>query len=370
MGFKNKLQIFSNQVTERKQVVTNEEMTKQSLIIPFLQLLGYDVFNPLEVKPEYDADFGFKKGEKVDYAIFQNNEPIIFIEAKAVNEKLNLHNGQLARYFNATPSVKVAILTNGIEYHFFTDLTKENIMDRSPFYTFNIESFNDIDIENIEKFQKGKYKSGSIITLAEDLVYFSSLNVTLKELFKNPSDEFLRFLIKDFSNSRITTNVIERFKPIVKKAINSTLLEIISEGLTETASTAEVGKVQAVSNSNDTKKLGVNTIEDEIKGYELIKDILDKSNRGTAQVEYKDTINYFNIYYESITKWFIRLKVERGNKYVITKLPTNICADLCPGFLVENAPKAFGISRVKIDSINQIKQLDRLIKSCYDRLFN
>lgn len=100
--------------------------------------------------------------------------------------------------------------------------------------TFNIEAFNDIYIENIEKFQKEKYESASIITLAEDLVYFSNLNATLKKLFKDPSDDFLRFFIKDFSNSRITTNVIERFKPIVKKAINSTLLEIISEGLTET----------------------------------------------------------------------------------------------------------------------------------------
>lgn len=370
MGFENELKILSNQIMERKQVITNEEMTKQSLIIPFLQLLGYDVFNPLEVKPEYDADFGFKKGEKVDYAIFRNDEPIIFIEAKAVNEKLTIHNGQLARYFNATPSVKVAILTNGIEYQFFTDLTEANIMDRKPFYTFNIESFNEIDIENIERFRKEKYEPKSILTLAEDLVYLSNLNATLKDLFTNPSDDFLRFLIKDFSSNRVTTSVIERFRPIVKKAINSALLEIIREGLTETASTTEtkMKSVQAVSNVKESKKLGIITIEDEIRGYELIRGILDKAHRDISQVKYKDTVNYFNIYVETISKWFVRLKVERGNKYVITKLPTEICADLCPGFLVEDAPKVFGVSRVKIVSIDQIKQLDRLIVRCYDQI--
>lgn len=368
--FENELQVLSRQISQRKQLVTNEEMTKQSLIIPFLQLLGYNVFDPLEVRPEYDADFSFKKGEKVDYAIFRNNEPIIFIEAKSVDETLTLHNGQLARYFNATPSVKVAILTNGIEYHFFTDLTKENIMDRDPFYIFNIESYKEIDIENIDRFRKEKFDSASIMTLAEDLVYFSNLNHTLKELFTNPSDDFLRFLIKDFSNHRVTTNVIERFRPIVKKAINTTLLEIISEGLTETASTMVVKGKSLSGRSEGTKKSKVHTTEDEMKGFKLIKEILHQANRSIDQLAYKDTVNYFNIYVQSVPKWFIRLKVERGNKYVITKLPTNICEDLCPGFEVEDAPKVFGTSRVRIETIDQIQELDRLVIHCYDRIVN
>ncbi|RJQ25556.1 MAG: DNA polymerase III subunit epsilon, partial [Peptococcaceae bacterium] len=108
MSFKEELQKLSVQIIERKKHITNEEMTKQALIIPFLQVLGYDVFNPLEVKSEYISDFGKKKGEKADYAIFKDNKPIIFIEAKAVTENTDNHDSQLARYFNATPEVKLA----------------------------------------------------------------------------------------------------------------------------------------------------------------------------------------------------------------------------------------------------------------------
>ena len=116
MAFKDDIQKLSVQVKERKEYITNEEMTKQALIIPFIQILGFDVFNPIEIRPEYSADFGIKKGEKVDYALFKENEPIIFIEAKSVNENLNNHDAQLARYFNSTKEVKLAILTNGVEY--------------------------------------------------------------------------------------------------------------------------------------------------------------------------------------------------------------------------------------------------------------
>ena len=73
MKFKENIEKFVSQINSRKEHIQNEEMTKQSLIIPFIQLLGYDVFNPIEVKPEYSADFGNKKGEKVDYAIFKDD---------------------------------------------------------------------------------------------------------------------------------------------------------------------------------------------------------------------------------------------------------------------------------------------------------
>jgi len=138
MSFREELQKLSVQIVERKKHITNEEMTKQSLIIPFLQVLGYDVFNPLEVKSEYISDFGKKKGEKVDYAVFKDNKPIIFIEAKAVTENIDTHSSQLARYFNATPEVKLAIITNGVEYRFYTDVDANNIMDENPFAVIDI----------------------------------------------------------------------------------------------------------------------------------------------------------------------------------------------------------------------------------------
>ncbi len=154
MAFKDDIQKLSVQVKERKEYITNEEMTKQALIIPFIQILGFDVFNPIEIRPEYSADFGIKKGEKVDYALFKENEPIIFIEAKSVNENLNNHDAQLARYFNSTKEVKLAILTNGIEYKFFTDLNANNVMDDTPFLNINLLEIKESDIESLNKLRK------------------------------------------------------------------------------------------------------------------------------------------------------------------------------------------------------------------------
>lgn len=158
MGFREDLQRLSIQASEKRRYIAYEEMTKQTLIIPFLQVLGYDVFNPLEVRPEYIADFGKKKGEKVDYAIFKDTSPIIFIEAKAVNEELNNHCAQLERYFNSSPNVRLAILTNGIEYRFFTDLDKSNIMDDNPFFKFNITALLENDKDSPIS-QQSRFKS-------------------------------------------------------------------------------------------------------------------------------------------------------------------------------------------------------------------
>lgn len=118
----------------------------------FFQLLGYDVFNPLEFCPEYTADIGIKKGEKVDYAILMGKDPVILIEAKSVNKKLDRHSSQLFRYFVSTPA-KFAILTNGIEYKFYTDLDDTNKMDKEPFLDINLLNIKDAEISQLNKFK-------------------------------------------------------------------------------------------------------------------------------------------------------------------------------------------------------------------------
>ncbi|OUM93485.1 type I restriction endonuclease [Parageobacillus thermoglucosidasius] len=378
--FKNELQRLSVLISERKPHITNEEMTKQSLIIPFLQKLGYDVFNPLEVRPEYIADFGSRKGEKVDYAIFKNGNPIMFIEAKPVTENLDKHSTQLSRYFNATPEVKVAILTNGIQYKFFTDLNQENIMDSKPFLMFDMENLTSSDIEAIQQFTKQNFDTEKIRKYAEELVYMSNLNVTLKELFQNPSDDFIRFLIKDFSNTRITSNVIERFRPIIKKAISNTLLEIISEGLSsKELSQNEKTKPSGEEPSDETNALNqeeennspkrvIVTHEDEIRTFEIVKNILVKAERDVSQLNYKDTTAYFSIFDRVTTRWFLRIDLDATEKNIITRLDVYLASKLCPDFTVIQAPKGRGESRIIIQSIDDIKKLANLIVNSFDAL--
>ena len=377
MAFKEDIQKLISQIIQRKNYITNEEMTKHSLIIPFIQILGYDIFNPLAIKPEYSADFGKKKGEKVDYAVFRDNNPIMFIEAKSPSEKLENHDAQLSRYFNSTPEVKLGIITNGIKYKFFTDLNESNVMDSNPFFELNLENINDNDIDILQKFTKDFFDLSNMLQFAEELVYMSKLIKNLKELFRNPSDEFIRLLVKDFSDSRVTANVIERFKPLVKKAVTSALLEIVSHGILQSENISEnaseeINNQQAENNDNDNEitneKAKIITTEEELKSFKIITNILTNCGKDISNLKYKDTCNYFGVLNKNILGWFLRINLDANVKHLTTKLSIETAKELAPDFKIDPAPKGMGESRITISSYKDIEKLDLLIIKCYEEV--
>ena len=224
MEFEVKIKELGERVSELKNTIKTEEATKTSLIMPFFQTLGYDVFNPNEFTPEYIADVGIKKGEKVDYAIFLNEEISILIEAKAVTEKLEKHDSQLFRYFGTTKA-KFAILTNGIIYKFYTDLEKPNVMDTTPFLEINMEDLKNNDIQQLQKFKKENYDTESILSTASDLKYVGLIKKIFKEEITSPSDEFVKLLLNEGVYDGVkNSKVIEKFKPLIKKALNMYLI--------------------------------------------------------------------------------------------------------------------------------------------------
>jgi len=313
MEFKENLQKLSIQVTERRIHVTNEEMTKQSLILPFIQVLGFDIYDPLETRPEYTADFGKKKGERVDYAIFKNSTPVIFFEAKSVNEKLLNHDAQLCRYFNSTKNVGLGVITNGVEYRFFTDLDDTNIMDNKPFLVVDITNLKESDFENLAKFKKESFDKESLVKCAEEPTYASTLDNNIKELLKNPSDEFVRFLIKDFV-PRVTSNIIDKFRPIVKQSISNAVLDRVSDGLYhKDVSTIEPDIILGNPMKGKIKYKEIVTTDDELKSFDYIRAMLEKFGRNVDQLGYKDTVNYFSIYLSDINNWFIRINLDSSN---------------------------------------------------------
>jgi len=198
--------------------------------MPFIQLLGYDVFNPMEVIPEFIADIGTKKGEKVDYAILQDNAPIMIIECKHWLENLDVHNSQLFRYFHVTKA-RFGLLTNGIEYRFYTDLEESNKMDSEPFLVIDFENIKDHEISELRKFQKATFDVEKIVDSASELKYSSAIKAILeKELFE-PSEEFVKFFGRQIYNGKLTAKVLEQLTGIVKKAANQSIKEIVNDRL-------------------------------------------------------------------------------------------------------------------------------------------
>ncbi|WP_313033128.1 type I restriction endonuclease [Massilia alkalitolerans] len=157
MDLIDQLRTLATRIQNTKSLIQTEEATKNAMVMPFIQLLGYNVFDPTEVTPELVADIGTKKGEKVDYAILRNGDPIMLFECKKCGADLHInHAGQLFRYFHVTES-RFGVLTNGLKYRFFTDLEQPNKMDDTPFFEFDILDFKERDVEELKKWTCQKF---------------------------------------------------------------------------------------------------------------------------------------------------------------------------------------------------------------------
>ena len=197
-----------------------EEATKSSLVLPFIEMLDYAIFDPTEVVPEFTADVGTKKGEKVDYALIQDGRPAILIECKKYGSNLDSDQmSQLLRYFTVTDA-RIGVLTDGIRYLFFSDLDKPNVMDPKPFFEFNMLDFTEAQVAELERFTKSAFDLHEIVDAARELKYTTEIKRILAEEWANPSDEFVRFLIGRVYRGRITQTVKEQFGSLTQQALS------------------------------------------------------------------------------------------------------------------------------------------------------
>lgn len=320
MEFEEKLNQFVERVKKVKDSINTEEATKTSLIMPFFSLLGYDVFNPNEFTPEYTADVGIKKGEKVDYAITINNQLTILIEAKSINENLQKHSSQLFRYFGTT-SAKIGILTNGLVYKFFTDLDEVNKMDSTPFLEIDILNLKEADINELKKFCKENFDINTVINSASNLKYANSIEKILSEEFSDPSDEFIKLILnKGVYEGVKTQNVIDKYKPILKKSINHYLNNLINQRLQNAINNSSTESSDEI-NIDIPCENSIVTTNEELESYYIVKSILSEFV-DPSELYYKDTYSYFVILYENkVTKWICRVYLKESIKYVI--IPDN-----------------------------------------------
>ncbi|AUX25288.1 hypothetical protein SOCEGT47_058320 [Sorangium cellulosum] len=386
MALLDNIRRLSENVRRRQPNTRGEQATKNALILPFLDALGYDIFDPTEVHPEYIADFAKKRpsgpSEKVDYAIYLNGMPIMFFECKSADVEPNLHNGQLQRYFNATPSVKVAVVTNGIRYLFFTDLEEPNIMDSKAFFEFDVLAFSERDVETLEAFSKAFFDAALVRQRAEDIIYTGKVTGYVNELLRNPSESFTRFLLDEINitTGRLTAKRLEKFVPIVKKAIQSTLLEMATRSIKQEtydpvhqAPAAAVGTPPqpsaprpAAESQPDVGKGVVTTVE-ELEAFEIIQRICaDSTLKDKPEVQYLDAVNYFGLNIGNRRKWFMRLFFDGRRKAVVTRLAVERASPLVPGFEIEPAPENIGKSRVYIAGLKDLERLRPLVLLAYE----
>jgi hypothetical protein len=321
MDFKDELKQLGDRVVKLKDQIQTEEATKNAFIMPFIRALGYDVFNPLEVVPEFVADIGIKKGEKIDYAIFKEGNPTILVECKHWAQNLDLHDGQLLRYFHVSKA-KFGILTNGIVYRFYSDLVMPNKMDEKPFLEFSVTEIKDNQIEELKKFHKSYFDIESIVNTASELKYTNELKQLIQNELSNPSADFVKHFARQVYPSVITAKVLEQFTNLTKKSIQQHISELITERL-KTALKKEDENTQATQPVLPTEQLveeknKVITTDEELEGFMIVKTIL-RQKINISRISYRDAQSYFAILLDDNNrKTICRLYLNGGKNYFVT----------------------------------------------------
>jgi hypothetical protein len=290
MDLKDQLKQIADKINKFKESTKTEEATKNAFVMPFINALGYDTFNPQEVIPEFTADIGIKQGEKVDYAIIKDDLPIILIECKHWTDYLDIHNTQLLRYFNVTKA-KFAILTNGINYRFYTE-SEPNKMDEKPFLDINITEIKDNQIEELKKFHKSYFDTANIMATASTLKYSNEVKNILSIEFNQPSENFIKYFVNQVYIGRATEKVLKQFSEIVKISCQQFLSDLITERLKTALDKEKQSEPKAV--EPESKKASIEITDEEIEGYYIVKTILRQiidSNR----INYRDFHNFFSI---------------------------------------------------------------------------
>ncbi|MDX5435564.1 MAG: type I restriction enzyme HsdR N-terminal domain-containing protein [Pontibacter sp.] len=318
MDFIDVINALGEKVSRLKDSIQTEEATKNAFVMPFIAALGYDVFNPLEVIPEFIADLGIKKGEKVDYCIQKDGKPIIIVECKHWKEELNVHNSQLHRYFHVC-STRFGILTNGIIYRFYTDLEEANKMDNKPFWEFNITEITDANVAELKKYQKNAFDVDQILSAATELKYTREIKKLVASEFSNPTDQFVRLFAKQIYSGIVTAKMMEQFTPMVKKSLQQYVSDLINDRLKNALSNeAETIKIEQEINQPvaivDESK--TEFTEEEKEGFHIVKSIL-RIKVDSSRIFYRDTTRYLNILLDdTIRKTVCRLYLNGSKKYI------------------------------------------------------
>ncbi len=306
MDFIERLNALATKVRNQRDAIQTEEATKNAFVMPFLStVLGYDVFDPLEVVPEFTADVGLKRGEKIDYAIMRDGEVQILVECKRSSDPLDVeHASQLFRYFAVT-NARIAMLTNGQVYNFYTDLDAPNKMDAKPFLVLDLADIDPVLVPEIAKLTKESFDLDSVISAAEELKYVGQIKREIAAQFKEPTDEWVKLITARVYSGSFTQRVREQFRGLVTKAAAQYLNDQVNGRLKSALGADEFTAAEvapspkpvhsAVIAEGDVKRdTEIVTTPEELEGYAIVKAI-GCSEVKPERIVSRDAKSYFAV---------------------------------------------------------------------------
>lgn len=352
MDMIDQIRVLATRIANTRALIQTEEATKTAMVMPFIQILGYNVFDPLEVTPELVADVGTKKGEKVDYAILREGKPIMLFECKKAGADLSInHAGQLFRYFHVTDA-RFGVLTNGLVYRFFSDLEQPNKMDDKPFFEFDVLDFKERDVEELKKFAKSAFDLDKILTTATDMKYMRAIQSLLATWMTAPSEDFVRLVSADLLGTRRFTPVVrDQFTAITRRAFERLVGEKINERLkgamsTDAAAAVELPNMGAAESAPaaSEEEERITTSLEELEGFYIVRSIV-RELIPTRRVVIRDALTYCAVL------------LDDNNRKPICRLRFNNTTKLRLGLFDEHKEEEV----VSIEAVDQIYEFaDRL----------
>lgn len=311
MTFKDDVADLARRAISAQAIAQTEEATKNAIVMPFLRVLGFDVFDPAQVIPEYVADVGLKKGEKIDYAVKIGDRIEYLVEAKSVSVSLrDAQYSQLFRYFH-TSDANIGILTNGLQIWFFTDLEAPNKMDANPFFKFDLLAYDENDLRELEKFHKTQFSIENIKAAASTLKYLRGAMAFIERQWANPDEDFVRMIARQFYEGQLRTSVIESFKPIVKRAFDDLFRQ---RALKRIDVAFDGGTTEEALEAVDENK--VETTEEELQAFMIVRAIAAEV-APVSRIAIRDGQSYCAILFDDNNrKPIIRLHFNGKKKFV------------------------------------------------------
>jgi hypothetical protein len=313
MDFSDRINQLASNASKQLEYIQTEEATKNALVMPFIQALGYDIFNMSEVVPEFTADIGIKKGEKVDYAIMSDGVPIILIECKSAGCDLaKEHMDQLQRYFNVTDA-RFAILTNGIVYRFYSDLDAPNKMDRLPFLEFDIRDMEPRIIEELKKFTKAAFNIDEILSTANELKYMNEIMRIIEWQMTEPDEDIVRVLASKVYHGRFTESIRETFTKLTRRAFRQFVNDQANALFKKAMASGSFSEFEEDEEEGEPR---VVTTDEEIEAFMVVRAIL-REVVDVGRVAMRDTQSYCGILLDDNNrKPICRLRFNYAQKYL------------------------------------------------------
>lgn len=308
------LRAISERVKTHSSTLLTEEAVKTAVVLPFLRTLGYDIFDPFEIIPEFNADAVGKKGEKVDYAVKIDGDIRILIECKPISTNLEKkHLDQLYRYFSVT-NAKFAILTNGRTFNFYTDLESANRLDTRPFFVFDISDYNSTILAELKKFEKSAFNETSILATAERLKYTSGIKQAISKLIENPTEDFVRIVSNNVYEGRLTAPVREMLTDVTRTAFREVIMDTVKSRLTTALAGTEPSQDKDIEVPLEESEIV--TTEEEIEGFMIVKAIV-REVVAANRVAIRDAKSYCAVLLDDNNrKPLARLHFNRSIKYL------------------------------------------------------